>query len=75
MLISNYTKLALASDAQFVGHCPTKERKLVQFLVRAGTWVADPVPGWGCALGNQSMLLLPISISLPLSSSLPFSLN
>ena len=41
-------------------------RSLVQFQVRAHTWVAGLVPSWGRARGNQLIHLSHIDVSLPL---------
>ena len=43
------------------------QRLLVQSPVRAQTWAAGQVAGWGCARGNHIVLFLSLSPSLPLS--------
>ena len=42
------------------------ERSPVESPVRAQAWVADQVPGWGPARGNQWMFLFHMDVSLPL---------
>ena len=41
------------------------QRLLVRFPFRTHAWVVGQVPGWGCAIGNQSMYLSHIYVSLP----------
>ena len=66
--------MALTSVAQWDGCVILQtKRSSVQFAVGAHSWVAGQVPHRGRVRGNQSMFLLHINISLPLSLPSPLS--
>ena len=49
------------------GLCASLRTKglLVQFPVRARTWVVGQVPSWGCVRGKHTLVLLSLSFSFP----------
>ena len=57
--------MALAGVAQWVACQPATNGSQVQFPVGAHAWVAGWIPGGGCARGNQTLIFLSLSFSLP----------
>ena len=65
----------LAGVAQWTEHGLRTKGSQVRFPVRAHAWVADQVPGWGHAGGNQLMYLSHRCFSPSLSLFSPLKIN
>ena len=62
---------SMASMAHWVEHGPANWEVTGSIAGGAHAWVAGQVPGWGHARGRQSMFLLHVDVSLPLSPPSP----
>ena len=58
------SKTALADVHSGLSAHLGKKGSLVQFPVRAHTWVAGHVPSWGHMTGNHTLIFLALSFSL-----------